>query len=133
MSESFGNHKVVLVVDDNATMRKLLTAQLTKLGVASDTANDGQEALDKIANTRYRMVFMDVQMPVMDGLEATKRLRDREKETGNHETIVALTGHCSRADCLAAGMDDYVAKPMNIATLKKVVEKWVDEPQPAST
>jgi CheY-like chemotaxis protein len=133
VSEISANSKIVLVVDDNATMRKLLTAQLTRLGVIADTANDGQEALDMIANTRYRIVFMDVQMPVLDGLEATRRLREREKETGRHETIVALTGHCSRADCLAAGMDDYVAKPMNIATLKNVVEKWVDSPQPAST
>ncbi len=120
---------LILVVDDNATMRKLVTAQLSKLGFTSDTAVDGQEALDKIAEHAYKMVLMDVQMPTMDGIEATKRLRERETESSQHTTLVALTGHCSRTDCIAAGMDDYVAKPMNIATLRKIVEKWVGQPQ----
>ncbi len=119
----------ILVVDDNATMRKLVTAQLEKLGFASETANNGAEALEKLAGRQYKMVLLDVQMPVMDGLEATRRIRERDSETGIHTTLVALTGHCSRTDCLAAGMDDYVAKPMNIATLKKIVEKWVRNPQ----
>ena len=122
---------LILVVDDNATMRKLVTAQLSKLGFASDMAVDGQEALDKIAEHPYKMVLMDVQMPTMDGIEATKRLRERETQTNQHTTLVALTGHCSRTDCIAAGMDDYVAKPMNIATLRKIVEKWVGQPQVA--
>ena len=135
MSENSDQSKqpLILVVDDNATMRKLVTAQLSKLGFTSDTALDGQEALDKIAAHAYRMVLMDVQMPTMDGIEATSRLREREKECNRHTTVVALTGHCSRTDCIAAGMDDYVAKPMNIATLKKIVEKWVAQPQLAST
>jgi CheY-like chemotaxis protein len=119
---------LILVVDDNATMRKLVTAQLSKLGYSSDTAIDGQEALDKTAVHQYKMVLMDVQMPTMDGIEATAKLRERESAVNAHTTIVALTGHCSRTDCIAAGMDDYVAKPMNIATLKKIVEKWVAQP-----
>src|SRR5271155_3643783 len=119
----------ILVVDDNATMRKLVTAQLEKLGFASETANNGIEALDKLVGSTYKIVLMDVQMPEMDGIEATKRIRERDTQGGTHTTIVALTGHCSRTDCLAAGMDDYVAKPMNIATLKKIVEKWVVDPQ----
>ena len=134
MSDSSDSVKPpILVVDDNATMRKLVTAQLSKLGFPSDTALDGQEALDQIAAHSYKMVLMDVQMPTMDGIEATNRLREREKESNQHTTVVALTGHCSRTDCIAAGMDDYVAKPMNIATLKKIVEKWVTQAQTAST
>jgi CheY-like chemotaxis protein len=70
---------------------------------------------------------MDVQMPIMDGLEATRAVREAEKITGKHTIIVALTGHCAKTDCLAAGMDDFIAKPMNIATLKKTVERWLPE------
>ena len=126
LNEQHEQHKpLILVVDDNSTMRKLVTAQLSKLGYSSHTANDGQEALDKTAVHKYKMVLMDVQMPTMDGIEATAKLREREALDQVHTTIVALTGHCSRTDCIAAGMDDYVAKPMNIATLKKIVEKWV--------
>jgi CheY-like chemotaxis protein len=123
------NRPLILVVDDNATMRKLVTAQLTKLGYSSETANDGKEALDKTAKQSYQMILMDIQMPIMDGIEATQKLREREIQDGYHVTVVALTGHCSRTDCIAAGMDDYVAKPMNIATLKKTVEKWVPQAQ----
>ena len=100
------NRPLILVVDDNATMRK-----------------------DKTAKQTYQMIFMDIQMPIMDGIEATQKLREREIQDGCHVTVVALTGHCSRTDCIAAGMDDYVAKPMNIATLKKTVEKWVPQAQ----
>jgi two-component system, sensor histidine kinase and response regulator len=117
----------VLVVEDNDSMRKLVTTQLKKLGYLADVATNGKEALDKLNAGTYSIVLMDVQMPVMDGLEATKAVRDKEKETGDHAVIIALTGHCSRTDCLAAGMDDFIAKPMNIATLKKTMERWLPQ------
>jgi CheY-like chemotaxis protein len=123
MSQALSPH--ILIVDDNATMRKLVTAQLKKLGFESETANDGKEALERLANVAYSMVLMDVQMPVMDGIEATRQIREIENGSRRHTIIVALTGHCSRTDCLAAGMDDFLAKPMNIATLNNTVEKWV--------
>lgn len=116
----------LLVVEDNATMRKLVTTQLKKLGYPSEVAVNGRDALEKIKqNSRYSLILMDVQMPVMDGLEATKALREIERETGQHTVIIALTGHCARTDCLAAGMDDFIAKPMNIATLQKTIERWL--------
>ncbi len=117
----------VLVVEDNDSMRKLVTTQLKKLGYLADVATNGKEALDKLNAGSYSIVLMDVQMPVMDGLQATKAVRDRERETGDHAVIIALTGHCSRTDCLAAGMDDFIAKPMNIATLKKTMERWLPQ------
>ncbi|HEY9719278.1 MAG TPA: response regulator [Trichormus sp.] len=117
----------VLVVEDNESMRKLVTTQLKKLGYPADVATNGKEALDKLSAATYSLVLMDVQMPIMDGLEATKAVRDKERETGEHAVIIALTGHCSRTDCLAAGMDDFIAKPMNIATLKKVMERWLPQ------
>jgi len=117
----------VLVVEDNDSMRKLVTTQLKKLGYDADVATNGKEALDKLATGTYSIVLMDVQMPVMDGLEATKAVRDMEKDTDEHTVIIALTGHCSRTDCLAAGMDDFIAKPMNIATLKKIIERWLPQ------
>jgi CheY-like chemotaxis protein len=119
------NSSLVLVVEDNEPMRKLVTTQLRKLGYESDVAINGKDALAKLDAGRYALVFMDVQMPVMDGLQATKAVREAEKESGSRTTIIALTGHCSRTDCIAAGMDDFVAKPMNIATLKAMMERWM--------
>lgn len=115
----------ILIVDDNETIRKLAKAQLDKLGFRSDTAENGQEALDKLAQNKYALVLMDVQMPVMDGIEVTKKIRQSESKNGQHTTIIALTGHCARVDCIVAGMDDFIGKPMNIATLKKTLSKWL--------
>ncbi len=115
----------VLVVEDNDSMRKLVTAQLQKLGYPFDVAVNGKDALNKLSQEKYSLVLMDVQMPIMDGIEATRAVREREKSTGQHTVIIALTGHCARTDCIAAGIDDYIAKPMNIATLKTMVERWM--------
>lgn len=117
-------HLVVLVVDDNRVIRELVTRQLAKLGVQSETAVDGNDAIAKLESASYDIVLMDVQMPEMDGIAATQEVRRREKESGKHTTIIALTGHGSRVECIEAGMDDYIAKPMNIATLRATLQKW---------
>lgn len=117
-------HLVVLVVDDNRVIRELVTRQLAKLGVQSETAVDGNDAIARLEGTSYDIVLMDVQMPEMDGIAATQEIRRREKECGKHTTIIALTGHGSRVECIEAGMDDYIAKPMNIATLRATLQKW---------
>jgi two-component system, sensor histidine kinase and response regulator len=114
----------VLVVDDNKVIRELVTRQLSKLGVDSDTAADGRDAIEKLGRESFDLVLMDVQMPEMDGITATKEIRKNEQLTGKHMLIIALTGHGSRIECISAGMDDFIAKPMNIATLKAVVQKW---------
>ena len=114
----------VLVVDDNRVIRELVTRQLAKLGCHSDTAVDGKDALEKTSVKTYDVVLMDVQMPEMDGITATQELRRIEMVSGKHTIVIALTGHGSRLECIEAGMDDYIAKPMNIATLKSTLQRW---------
>jgi len=108
----------VLLVEDNAVNRKLATALLEKHGYSAATAQNGKEALEILEGERFDLILMDVQMPVMDGLEATRLIRAKERATGGHIPIVALTAHAMKGDrerCLAAGADDYVAKPIRIA------------------
>ncbi len=117
----------VLVVDDNRVIRELVTRQLAKLGVRSETAMDGKDALVKLEGSTYDIVLMDVQMPEMDGIAATQEIRRKEDLVGKHTTVIALTGHGSRVECIQAGMDDYIAKPMNIATLRATLQKWAPD------
>ena len=85
---------------------------------------DGKQALAALENEAFDLVFMDVQMPEMDGFEATARIRSKEKETGKHLPIVATTAYAMQGDrerCLAAGMTDYVSKPLNPRELRRVL------------
>ncbi len=113
----------VLVAEDNATNRRIIAALLEKLGVAADMAENGQETLDSLARERYDMVLMDVQMPGMDGLETTRRIRAGE-EAGARIPIVAMTANAMKGDreaCLAAGMDEYLSKPIDPAELRRIM------------
>jgi CheY-like chemotaxis protein len=119
----------VLLVEDNPVNLKLAQALLAKAGHRVTAAGNGREALDRIeaAGGRYDVVLMDVQMPVMDGLEATRLLRAREAASGGHLPVVAMTANAMAGDreqYLAAGMDDYIAKPIRppelTATLLRV-------------
>src|SRR5258708_2403675 len=94
----------ILVVDDNKVIRELVTRQLAKLGAESETAVDGREALDKLSKSHFDVVFMDVQMPEMDGITATQEIRRIEQAANKHTIIIALTGHGSRIECISAGM-----------------------------
>lgn len=128
--------KRVLVVEDNKVNQKVIMAQLAKFQLKPDLANNGLAALDRLDCQTYDLVFMDCQMPVMDGYEATRILRERESgET--HTPVTALTAHAStgeREKCLAAGMDDYLSKPVNRADLAVVLERWMGLPSvPEST
>ena len=124
----------ILLVEDNLVNRRLATALLEKLNYSVLTAEHGQAALSALAATTVDAVLMDVQMPVMDGLEATAAIRHKERGTGRHLPIVALTAHAMKGDrelCIAAGMDDYLTKPVRSSelreTLKSVLEKWPAE------
>ena len=106
----------ILVAEDNLINQKLATYMLTNLGHKVVIAANGQEALDKFRAGNFDVILMDVQMPVMDGFEATQLIRAVEKESGSRTPIVALTAHAMKGDrerCLEAGMDDYISKPIN--------------------
>ena len=117
----------VLLVEDNATNRLVATRMLAKLGYEVDVAEHGGEALDATATTEYDAVLMDCQMPEMDGYQATAAIRRRD-EGGRHVPIVAMTAAAMEGDreaCLAAGMDDYIAKPVRLETLAATLERWI--------
>ncbi len=113
----------ILVVEDNIDNRDIVVFMVESLGYQVDTVENGQEALDILSQNEYDIVFMDCQMPVMDGYEATEQLRQREGEQ-RHTTIIGLTAHAmddDREKCLAAGMDEYLSKPVSIHDLEQMI------------
>jgi CheY-like chemotaxis protein/HPt (histidine-containing phosphotransfer) domain-containing protein len=114
-----------LVAEDNRINQQVALGMLKRLGVTAVTADDGQAALTMLAESRYDVVFMDVQMPGMDGLEATRRLRSGEVgELNRGVPVIAMTGNVSRQDrqaCTDAGMNDYVAKPISTDRLLEAI------------
>jgi PAS domain S-box-containing protein len=124
--EPHGQPARVLLAEDNAMNRRIVCAMLAKGGHHVDIAVTGREALTQAAANRYDVILMDVQMPEMDGLEATARIR--EAESGGPRTpIIALTAHAMTGDrerCLAAGMDDYLTKPLKAADLLAKVASY---------
>lgn len=121
--------KRVLLVEDNVINQKVAVAMLRKLGVQPDLAFDGVEALEILLKSPYDLVLMDVEMPRMDGLEATRRLRAMPEESPNYRTpVLAMTARAMKGDrdaCLEAGMNDYVAKPITAARLKEALLHWL--------
>ena len=119
----------VLVAEDNITNQQVALGMLRKLGVRADAVANGREALQALRTVTYDLVLMDVQMPEMDGLEATRAVRASENEIPNRDvTIVALTAHAMPRDreaCFAAGMNDYVTKPVTPQRLAEVLERWL--------
>jgi signal transduction histidine kinase/DNA-binding response OmpR family regulator/HPt (histidine-containing phosphotransfer) domain-containing protein len=117
----------VLAVDDNPINLKVATRNLEKLGCMVRTATNGVEALAVLQAHQVDLVFMDVQMPVMDGLEAARAIREREAVTGRHTPIVAMTAHAMagyREVCLQAGMDGYITKPLRGADMARALSRW---------
>jgi signal transduction histidine kinase/ActR/RegA family two-component response regulator len=118
----------VLLVEDNPVNEKLARRLLEKSGCQVDTAWDGRQGVEKVKRGSYQVIFMDMQMPVMDGLEATAEIRrwERESDTPRH-AIVAVTANAMSGDrerCLEAGMDDYISKPVQKSDLRAAVERW---------
>ncbi len=126
--EAAGLNFHVLVAEDNVVNQKVAEAMLHALGCTVDVAENGKEAVDKYADGHYDLIFMDCQMPEMDGYEATRVIRVREREGSlPHTPVIALTAHAIEGDreaCLAAGMDDYLAKPFKREQLISVMEEW---------
>jgi CheY-like chemotaxis protein len=116
-----------LVAEDNAVNQKLITYMLRAAGIQADVAPDGEQAVALFARGGYDIVFMDATMPLVDGLEATRRIRALEREQGRwHTPIVALTAHAVKGDrerFLAAGMDDYLPKPIDVDELNRLLDR----------
>ena len=114
----------ILIAEDNLVNRQLIDHVLGKLGYAPVMVENGQEAIDKLEGQEFDIVFMDVQMPVMDGLEAARLIRSRG---GEQPVIIALTADAQEEDrqaCLDAGMDDYISKPLQLDRLLNILKKW---------
>jgi two-component system, sensor histidine kinase and response regulator len=126
-SNTISRQHLVLVVDDNKLNLQVARGLLEKIGVSVEVANNGKEALEALDIKNYSMVFMDCQMPELDGYEATKLIRKSELNTEHRTPIIAMTANAMKGDrekCLAAGMDDFLSKPIDVSKLKAVIKHW---------
>jgi len=125
----------VLVAEDNEINQRVVVEMLKKLGCHVDLVANGKQALEALATQTHALVLMDCQMPEMDGYEAVRRIREKERAAGSkHIPIIAMTAHVMSGDvdkCLAAGMDDYLPKPFRFAALEEKLGRWLPD-QPAS-
>jgi signal transduction histidine kinase/ActR/RegA family two-component response regulator len=121
----------VLVAEDNPVNQQLAARVLEREGFQVEIAADGSEALERLAASPFDLILMDVQMPRMDGLEATIAIRRSERASGERIPIIAMTAHAMKGDrerCLQAGMDDYIAKPITIEALRELAARWAGSP-----
>jgi len=119
---------LVLVVEDSPVNRVVAVGVLERCGYHVHVVNDGREALQALSSQRYDAVLMDCQMPDVDGYQATEELRRRERGSSYHTPVIAMTAHAMVGDrerCLAAGMDDYLSKPVRSQILAEVLERWI--------
>ena len=118
----------ILVAEDNAINQRVITLHLKKLGYSCNTVSNGKEAVETLSTIPYDLVFMDCQMPEMDGYEATTKIRRTESAT-RRNIIIAMTANALSGDkekCIAAGMNDYLSKPIDEKRLKTTLEKWLE-------
>ena len=120
----------VLLVDDTSQTQKILKKMLERIGCSVDTAENGREALDMLKDQSFDLIFMDCEMPEMDGYDTTRHIRDHADHLANPNPIViAITGNSqrgSREQCLHAGMNDYLCKPIDFHDLQMCVERWIE-------
>jgi two-component system, sensor histidine kinase and response regulator len=123
------NRPLILVVEDNAVLQKVMQLMCRRQGVDADIVSDGTQALTAYESRRpYQIIFMDWRMPDMDGLECTKRIRQLEQGTSSRIPIVAMTANADAEDrevCFSAGMDDYLSKPFTSEEFARVVSRWL--------
>ena len=119
----------VLLAEDDPINQSLAVAFLTKLGGTVDTADNGEEAVKLYSENQYDIIFMDCEMPHLDGFDATREIRKKEKELNSkHIPVIAMTAYAARGDrdnCIAAGMDDHIPKPITVNVLNDIAEKYI--------
>ena len=124
--ESLG---VLLVAEDNPVNQRVAAAMLRRLGYEVDVVDNGAKAVEAMSTRGYDAVLMDCEMPILDGFEATRRVRAAEGD-GRRVPIIAMTAHVLRGDrerCIGAGMDDFIAKPIDLVRLGRVLARWVTD------
>lgn len=120
----------VLLVEDNLINQKIVVLSLKKLVKNIEIANNGKEALDRFGTSRFDLILMDIQMPIMNGIVATKKIREIESNSNFHIPIIAITANAllgDKEECLAAGMDDYISKPFQIEVLIQKMKKLLGD------
>jgi two-component system, sensor histidine kinase and response regulator len=125
----------ILLAEDNAVNQLLASRLLEKQGHSVVIVGDGRAALERLENASFDLVLMDIQMPEIDGFEATDIIRKKEERTGTHLQIIAMTAHAMQGDkerCLAAGMDGYLSKPINVKEFLAVVQAVLERPRKVS-
>jgi CheY-like chemotaxis protein len=124
-------NKRILVVEDDPVLRMLAAKQLEQLGYPCETVGSGEEAMQVLAADSFKVIFMDIGLPGMDGIATAKAIRDKEQndpnEEGCHLYIIGLTAHSERQACLKAGMDDFLQKPALINDMKQILEKYIPQ------
>jgi two-component system, sensor histidine kinase and response regulator len=124
----------ILLAEDNAVNQTLAVRLLEKRGYSVMVTGNGAEAVEAFEKHQFDVVLMDIQMPVMDGFEATAAIRAKENLTGGHTPIIAMTAHALKGDqerCISAGMDGYVSKPIRTSELFSMIEAMLPEKDPA--
>ncbi|BCS54594.1 hypothetical protein GSbR_34990 [Geobacter sp. SVR] len=122
----------ILVAEDDATMRQLLSTLLSRRNIPCSLVADGRSAVEAWENGEYQVILMDVQMPDLDGLEATRIIRQKERDRGGHVAIIAMTAHAMAKDrnqCLQSGMDDYISKPIIFNELLSLISRYAQARQ----
>ena len=123
----------ILLVEDNIVNQQVAQGFIHKLGYALDIVENGKEAVEALEKKDYDLVLMDCQMPVMDGYDATRIIRDPQSQVRDHQVnVIAMTANVMKGDrqkCLDAGMNDHIGKPLNIKDLEKMLSKWLKQSQ----